>query len=381
MDDLSAAINKVLSDPESVRQLQQMAASLGLSGGGPQSTQPLLPPAPVQNSPHSGHRQQQSGGPLNWTMGGSGRSGTRRQNQPVQQRKHEPSHSESDLAYIKDMLEQLVENTRPPAPPIPAPPAQGGEFDMSALSGILSGLGGGSQTSGMAASNQSQSNSFDISALSGILSGLGANAQGGGVSASPDQSQGAGLDLSALSGILGNLGGAPESAGSPDLSALSGMLGGLLGSGAKQAEPSPGGVSALTAMLGGGEGQSSGGGPLGGMNMDMLLKFQQAMSSLSAGSENVRLMMALKGQLKDEARIAKVDDAVKVMQVVQFLPILKESGIFGKLEEIMDSVNLGGLLGGSQGSGGGLGNILASLTQGSRGGGLPNILGSLAGRR
>jgi len=344
MDDLSASISKVLSDPESLRQLQQMAASLGLSGNGQQGAQPLLPPA--QNSPQGGHRQP----PLNWTMGGGGRSGTRRQNQPAQQRKQESSQSESDTAYIKSMLEQLVENTRPPpSTPIPASPGQGGGFDMSALSGILSGLGAG--------------------------------AQGNGVAASPDQNQGAGLDLSALSGILGGLGAGQESAAGPDLSSLSGMLGGLIGSGNKQADPSPSGVSALTAMLGGGEGQGSGAGPLGGMNMDMLLKFQQAMSSLSTSGENVRLMMALKGQLKDESRIAKVDDAVKVMQVVQFLPILKESGIFGKLEEIMDSVNLGGLLGGSQSQGGGLGNILSGLTQGSRGGSLPGILGSLAGRR
>jgi len=377
MDDLSASISKVLSDPESLRQLQQMAASLGLSGNGQQGAQPLLPPA--QNSPQGGHRQP----PLNWTMGGGGRSGTRRQNQPAQQRKHEPSQSESDTAYIKSMLEQLVENTRPPpSTPIPTSPGQGGGFDMSALSGILSGLGANAQRGGMAAPpEQNQGAGLDLSALSGILSGLGAGAQGNGVAASPDQSQGAGLDLSALSGILGGLSAGQESAAGPDLSSLSGMLGGLIGSGNKQADPSPSGVSALTAMLGGGEGQGSGAGPLGGMNMDMLLKFQQAMSSLSTSGENVRLMMALKGQLKDESRIAKVDDAVKVMQVVQFLPILKESGIFGKLEEIMDSVNLGGLLGGSQSQGGGLGNILSGLTQGSRGGGLPGILGSLAGRR
>ena len=115
------------------------------------------------------------------------------------------------------------------------------------------------------------------------------------------------------------------------------------------------------------------------MNMGMLLKFQQALSGINANAENVRLMIALKGQLKDEARIAKVDDALKVMQVIQFLPLLKESGIFGGLDEMLAGLPLGGLLGG-QSTGGGLGGLLSSLT-GSAGGGLSGLLSSLMGRR
>jgi len=159
-------------------------------------------------------------------------------------------------------------------------------------------------------------------------------------------------------------------------------LGGLTGGGGQQSAP-PSGVSALTAMLGGNEsspGEGSGGGPLG-MNMNMLLKFQQAMSSISANAGNVRLMMALKGQLKDQARISKVDDAVKVMQIIQFLPILKESGIFGKFDEILSGLNLGGLLGGGQSGSGGLGSILSGLTGSGSAGGISSLLGSLIGRR
>ena len=232
------------------------------------------------------------------------------------------------MSYIKKMLEQLVENTRQPPPVTASLPAQ--------------------------------------------------------IPAQEQQSPGSGLDLSALSGILGGLTGGQGGGSSPDLSALSGLLGGLAGGGQPAApSSSPSGVSALTAMLGGSD-SPSGTGPstgLFGMNMNTLLKFQQAMSSISAGAGNVRLMMALKGQLKDPARISKVDDAVKVMQVIQFLPILKESGIFGKFDEILSGFNLGGLLGGGQPGTGGLGGILSGLTGSRSAGGISSLLGSLTGRR
>ena len=262
------------------------------------------------------------------------------------------------MTYIKNMLEQLVKSTR--QPPSPAPVALP-----------------------VPAQNQvQQPPGLDLSALSGILGGL----TGGGQVPAPSPPAGGsspGLDLSALSGILGGL--TSGSGGAvPDLSALSGILGGLTGGGEKKAGSPASGVSALTTMLGGNDGSGGTGssGGLLGMNMDMLLKFQQAMSGISANAGNVRLMMALKGQLKDQARINKVDDAVKVMQIVQFLPILKESGIFGKFDEILGGLNLGGLLGGGQsGSGGGLGSILSGLTGSGAAGGIGSLLGSLTGRR
>jgi len=325
-----------------MRQLQQVGASLGLSGGGQQS-QP--PPPPAQNISQNATRQ--SNAPLNWTMGGNGRGNSRRQNQPnqpAQQRHPEPPQSDNDITYIKNMLEQLVENTRAaPAAPTPAMP-------------------------------QENTGGLDLSALSGILGNLGASIGTPGPSA-PAQSQGGGLDLSALSGILGNLGGNSGNSAAPDLSPLSGILGNLTGSG-KQDGASASGVSALTAMLGGNESAGGASSSGGGMNMNMLLKFQQAISSISSGAEGVRLMMALKGHLKDEARINKVDDAVKVMQIIQFLPLLKESGIFKGFDEVLNGFNLGGLLGGSQ-STGGPGGILGNLGAGGLGG----ILNALTGRR
>jgi len=111
------------------------------------------------------------------------------------------------------------------------------------------------------------------------------------------------------------------------------------------------------------------------------------MSSMNANKDNVRLLLAMKEHLQTEERIKKVDDAIKVMQVIQFLPLLKETGLFGGLEDILGSFKLdslgnvlgnvtsgkglGGLLGGSS-SGGGLGGILKGLTSG---GGLGGLLG------
>ena len=378
MDDLSATISKILADPDSMRHLQQAAASLGLSGGGQTDT----PSPPSGGSGQGGSRQ--SSQPLNWTMGGSGRG--KRNNQPGRQpeRTPPPQQNDNDIAYIKTMLERLVENTSPPPAPLPAPPqppASAG-LDLSALSGILSGLGGGEQSAPPPVQAEKQS-APDLSALSGILSGLGG---GPGGTSGPDLGALSGLlgglggstgstggpDLGALSGLLGGLGGNSGNSGGPDLGALSGLLGGL---GKQGAPPSPSGVSALTAMLGGNDNAppSTGG---GGMNMNMLAKFQQAMSGISANAENVRLMMALKGQLKDQTRIAKIDDAVKVMQVIQFLPILKETGIFGKFDEILSGLSLGGRAGEA---GGGLGSVLGNLTGGRSG--LGGLLSSLTGRR
>jgi hypothetical protein len=39
-----------------------------------------------------------------------------------------------------------------------------------------------------------------------------------------------------------------------------------------------------------------------------------------------------------------VDDAIRVMQLIQFLPLVKESGLFGEMDQI-----LGGLAGGLTG--------------------------------
>ena len=59
----------------------------------------------------------------------------------------------------------------------------------------------------------------------------------------------------------------------------------------------------------------------------LLLKLQSAMQSLSQPSPGVELLRALR-PLLSEKRAKKVDDAVRIMQLVQLLPTLKESGLF-----------------------------------------------------
>ena len=65
-----------------------------------------------------------------------------------------------------------------------------------------------------------------------------------------------------------------------------------------------------------------------GLDLNLIVQIQKAMQALSASSRNVELLRTLKPHLS-EARAKKVDDAIRVMQLIQLLPMLKESGIFG----------------------------------------------------
>ena len=96
--------------------------------------------------------------------------------------------------------------------------------------------------------------------------------------------------------------------GNLDLSALGSVLGSLgLGQGTQQPQQ-----------------QSS----LPAIDMGTLMKIQGALSRLSKSDKNVDLLMALKPHLSEERR-KKVDDAVKIMQLIKLLPLIKESGLFG----------------------------------------------------
>lgn len=257
MDDLSAMITSVLSDPEKMKQFSQIAQSLGLSDGAPQ-TQPPPPPAP--------------------------------QNQ------------QADLSSIIGALgDALNQNNRQAAQPA----QQAGTTDISALAGILS-----------SALNQNQS----------------------------AQSQAA-----------------PQT---PDLSTLAGLLGGAA---QPQPQSSSFDVSALTNMFGG-PAQGSGG-AFPGLDMSMIMKLGQAMSSMQANRQNIDFLLSLKPRL-NASRSKKIDDSIKIMQVIQFLPLLKDSGLFSGLDSI---------IGGFTGNPGGLGGILGDMGIGS--GGLGGILNSLLGRR
>ncbi|MEG1965854.1 MAG: hypothetical protein RR064_06855 [Oscillospiraceae bacterium] len=67
-----------------------------------------------------------------------------------------------------------------------------------------------------------------------------------------------------------------------------------------------------------------------GLNFDpsMLFKLQGVLSKLNTNDSNTQLLMALKDHLSEE-RQKKVTDAIRIMQLIKILPVIKEMGLFG----------------------------------------------------
>jgi hypothetical protein len=61
--------------------------------------------------------------------------------------------------------------------------------------------------------------------------------------------------------------------------------------------------------------------------MDTILKIQRTMQALSRSNPNIDLLRAMRPLLSPR-RARKVDDAIRIMQLIQLLPALKESGLF-----------------------------------------------------
>ena len=74
---------------------------------------------------------------------------------------------------------------------------------------------------------------------------------------------------------------------------------------------------------------SSGGQPQ--IDMNTVLMLQRAMSAMGQEDKNTELLRALKPHFSPE-RAKKVDDAIKIMQLVRLLPMAKELGLFDKLK-------------------------------------------------
>lgn len=176
--------------------------------------------------------------------------------------------------------------------------------------------------------NQILSDPQSMQQIQGIMNSLGLGGNGetpGGQSgnssvppaqpppAPQPQNSGGGLDPSMLAGALNALsmrgnGGGNNNAGNP-LGAL-GALGGLGG-------------------LGGG----NGGNPLGGVTPEMLnmvARIAPLLNKVNQEDDSTRLLQALR-PLLSEARRKKVDEAMKILQMMRLLPLLKESGIFSGL--------------------------------------------------
>ena len=144
-----------------------------------------------------------------------------------------------------------------------------------------------------------------------------------------------------LSGLLAALNNANSgSAGNNNVASSTPDLSGLLAAlnnansnnnaGNSNASGSSSDLSSLLAALGG---TNSGLAPKGNTGPDpaMLQKIMQAMQLFSQENPKVELLRALR-PLLSEKRAKKVDDAIRIMQLMQVLPMLKESGLFGKNE-------------------------------------------------
>ncbi len=159
-----------------------------------------------------------------------------------------------------------------------------------------------------------------IKSLAGMLGSQAQEVAGNAPPASsaanaPAASAGQGLDLSALSSMLGSLGNA---APAPP----AGPTGGGSGLGA---------LSSLGSLLGG-SGASSGANN-SGMNGDLLsmaVKMGPILGALRQEDDSTRLLRALRPMLRP-ARQKKLDEALKLLQLLRALPLLKQSGILGSL--------------------------------------------------
>lgn len=78
------------------------------------------------------------------------------------------------------------------------------------------------------------------------------------------------------------------------------------------------------------ESGQEGGGLFDGLDAEMLLKLIGMMESMNRQDDNERFLLALRPLLREENRV-KIDAAVKFMKLFALLPVLKESGLLGRL--------------------------------------------------
>ena len=69
---------------------------------------------------------------------------------------------------------------------------------------------------------------------------------------------------------------------------------------------------------------------LGGIDIEAIMRMGELMSQKNRQDDSTRLLLALKPHLKPENRL-KVDSAMKLMKIMNILPLLRESGILDGL--------------------------------------------------
>lgn len=124
-----------------------------------------------------------------------------------------------------------------------------------------------------------------------------------------------------------------------DFSAIASMLSGMNGNSAagnSTAGNSTAGNSAAGDTQGTEQGSDSG---MPNIDINMIMKLQQAFSSMNTSDKNSQLLLALKPHFS-EKRSKKVDQAITMMRLFSMLPMLKESGILGSLGSLTGLVGL-----------------------------------------
>lgn len=199
---------------------------------------------------------------------------------------------------------------------------------MQQLGQMLSSLGLGGPAS--AQTNAQQASSGQGSSepnLSALLSALQQQMENGSSGQNQPSQAPAGANLSALLSTLQQQmeNGSKGSSASDLSSLLLALQQGAAQNGTNSAGQTPQGPD-LSSLLSALQGSQSGANAPA-ISMDTILKIQRTMQALSRSNPNIDLLRAMRPLLSPR-RARKVDDAIRIMQLIQLLPALKESGLF-----------------------------------------------------
>lgn len=199
---------------------------------------------------------------------------------------------------------------------------------MQQLGQMLSSLGLGgpanAQTNAQQASSGQGSSEPNLSAL---LSSLQQQMETGSSGQNQPSQPPAGANLSALlSTLQQQMENGSKGNSAPNLSSLLlALQQGAAQNGTNSAGQTPQGPD-LSSLLSALQGSPSGANAPA-ISMDTILKIQRTMQALSRSNPNIDLLRAMRPLLSPR-RARKVDDAIRIMQLIQLLPALKESGLF-----------------------------------------------------
>lgn len=71
-------------------------------------------------------------------------------------------------------------------------------------------------------------------------------------------------------------------------------------------------------------------GLLDGIDIDSIIKIMGLLEQMNKPDANEKFLLALKPLLRDENK-SKIDNAVKILKILALLPLLRDSGILGRL--------------------------------------------------